>query len=200
MSNGGESVSGASEENADDGPTTVLVIDDEELFQRLFTTYLESAGYEVNAVGSGDAALEAVDEDVDIVLLDRRMPDPSGDDVLAEIRARNIHCRVALVTAVEPDFDIVTIDCDDYLVKPVSREALVDTVERLELLDEYDETRRELSALRVKRNVLEVEKHPSALEENAAFRRLQNEITKLESELDDLEATIDERPGYEDRR
>lgn len=200
MSNSGESRLETTEKSEDDGPTTVLVADDEEVVRKSFAMYLESAGYDVDTVANGDAALEAVDEDVDILLLDRRMPDRSGDEVLAEIRARNVHCKVALVTAVDPDFDIVTIDCDDYLVKPVNREGLVDTVERLELLDEYDEAQRELSSLRVKRNVLEVEKPPSKLEDNVAFRRLQDEIVELESELDDLEATFDERLGYEDRR
>jgi len=200
MSNGGGSASETSERSEDDGPATILVVDDEDVVRKSFAMYLESEGYRVHTVDSGDAALEAVDDDVNVVLLDRRMPDRSGDEVLEAIRARNVDCKVALVTAVDPDFDIVTIDCDDYLVKPVDCEALIDTVERLELLDEYDETRRELSTLRVKRNVLEVEKHSSELDDTAAFRRLQNEIAELESELDDLEETFDERLGYEDRR
>ncbi|WP_436930548.1 response regulator [Halosimplex halobium] len=181
-----------------DDRTTILVVDDEEVVRESFALYLEPLGYAVRTVDSGEAALAAVDDDVDVVLLDRRMPDRSGDEVLEEIRARNIDCQIALVTAVDPDFDIVTIDCDDYLVKPVDRDDLVETVERLELLDEYDEARRELSTLRVKRNVLEVEKHPSALEDSAEFRRLQNRIDELEAELDEIESEFDERLGYED--
>ncbi|MFB6139725.1 MAG: response regulator [Halosimplex sp.] len=198
MSNGGEleSLDGPRGEE----PTTVLVVDDEAVVRESFALYLEPEGYAVRTVDSGEAALAAVDDDVDIVLLDRRMPDRSGDEVLAEIRARNVDCQVALVTAVDPDFDIVTIDCDDYLVKPVDRTDLVETVERLELLEEYDETQRDLSTLRVKRNVLEVEKHPSALEDSAEFRRLQDRIGELEAELDELEAEFDEQLGYEERR
>ncbi|WP_135364474.1 response regulator [Halosimplex halophilum] len=180
-----------------DDRTTILVVDDEEVVRESFALYLEPLGYAVRTADSGGAALAAVDDDVDVVLLDRRMPDRSGDEVLEEIRARNIDCQIALVTAVDPDFDIVTIDCDDYLVKPVDRDDLIGTVERLELLDEYDEARRELSALRVKRNVLEVEKHPSALEDSAEFRRLQNRIDELEAELDEIESEFDERLGYE---
>ncbi|WP_123539014.1 response regulator [Halosimplex salinum] len=196
MPNGGET---ETQGPTVDEVTTVLVVDDEEVVRESFALYLEPLGYAVRTVESGEAALAAVDDDVDVVLLDRRMPDRSGDEVLAEIRARNVDCQVALVTAVDPDFDIVTIDCDDYLVKPVDRDDLVETVERLELLEEYDETQRELSTLRVKRNVLEVEKHPSALEDSVEFRRLQNRIAELESELDELEAEFDDQLGYEDR-
>jgi len=184
----------------EDGPTTVLVVDDEEVVRESFALYLEPLGYAVRSVDSGEAALAAVDDDVDIVLLDRRMPDKSGDEVLETIRAQNIDCQVALVTAVDPDFDIVTIDCDDYLVKPVDKSDLIETVERLELLDEYDETQRELSTLRVKRNVLEVEKHPAALEESAEFHRLEERIDALEAELDELESEFDDQLGYEGPR
>ncbi|QLH82639.1 response regulator [Halosimplex pelagicum] len=188
----------SSDGSSDDDRTTILVVDDEEVVRESFALYLEPLGYAVRTVGSGEAALAAVDDDVDVVLLDRRMPDRSGDEVLEEIRGRNVDCQIALVTAVDPDFDIVTIDCDDYLVKPVDRDDLVETVERLELLDEYDEAQRELSTLRVKRNVLEVEKHPSALEDSVEFRRLQNRIDELEAELDELESEFDEQLGYED--
>mgnify|MGYP002277243796 CR=1 FL=1 len=175
---------------------TVLVVDDEAVVRESFSLYLESEGYTVRTARDGAEGLAAVDDGVDIVLLDRRMPDRSGDEVLAEIRARNVDCQVALVTAVDPDFDILEIDCDDYLVKPVDRDDLVATVERLALLEEYDETRRDLSSLRVKRNVLEVEKHPAELDESAEFARLEAEITGLEAELEDLEAEFDDQLGY----
>lgn len=177
--------------------TTVLVVDDEAAIRKSFSMYLDAAGYAVRTASGGDAGLAAVDDDVDIVLLDRRMSDTPGEAVLEEIRARNLDCQVALVTAVQPDFDIVSIDCDDYLVKPVDREALLETVERLELLLEYDEAQRELSSLRVKRNVLEVEKYPGALDKSEEFTRLEDRIAELEAELDDLEAAFDSQIGYE---
>jgi len=179
-------------------PRTVLVVDDESVVRESFSLYLESEGYAVRTASDGEEGLAAVDDDVDIVLLDRRMPDRSGDEVLAEIRARNVDCQIALVTAVDPDFDILEIDCDDYLVKPVDREDLVDTVERLDLLAEYDETRRDLSSLRVKHNVLEVEKHPTELDESEEFATLEAEIAGLEAELEDLESEFDDQLGYDE--
>lgn len=176
---------------------TVLVVDDEEAVRESFSVYLSSEGYEVRTAETGADALAAAGESVDVVLLDRRLPDRDGESVLAELRARNVDCQIALVTAVQPDFGMVQIDCDDYLVKPVDREDLLATVERLVLLDEYSDAQRELSNLRVKRNVLEVEKHPDALAESEEFRKLQSRIADLEAELDDLEDEFDDQLGYE---
>ena len=197
MTGGGGTASGREESDSGE-ETTVLVVDDESVVRESFSLYLESHGYAVRTAADGAETLSVVDDDVDIVLLDRRMPDRSGDEVLEEIRARNVDCRVALVTAVDPDFDIVAIDCDDYLVKPVDREDLVETVERLALLEEYDEAQRELSSLRVKRNVLKVEKHPEALDDSDEFQRLQAQIDELEADLDELAAEFDAQLGYED--
>jgi DNA-binding response OmpR family regulator len=185
-------------EAGDRSETTVLVVDDESVIRRSFSLYLESWGYSVLTADSGEEALALVDDDVDVVMLDRRMPDTSGDQVLAEIRTRGVDCRIALVTAVDPDFDVVQVDCDDYLVKPVDKAELRDTVERLVLLEEYSDAQRELSSLRVKRNVLEVEKHPDALAESEEFAALEERIRELETELDEMEAAFDRHLGYEE--
>jgi len=176
---------------------TVLVVDDESVVRESFALYLDPLGYEVRTAGNAEAALAQLDDEVDIALLDRRMPGTSGGEIVEEIRARGLDVRVALVTAVDPDFDIVEIDCDDYLVKPVDKDDLLETIERLAMLDQYNETQREVSSLRVKRNVLEVEKHPDELEDSAEFERLQSRIADLEAELDDLEASFDRHLGYE---
>lgn len=51
-----------------------------------------------------------IDEDVDVVLHDCRMPDRSGGQTLERIREQGYDCRVAMVTAVDLDFDIVEMD------------------------------------------------------------------------------------------
>jgi len=59
-----------------------------------------------------------IDETVDVVLLDRMMPGMSGQEVLAAIRERGLDCRVAMVTAVDADFDVIEMGFDEYLGKP----------------------------------------------------------------------------------
>jgi CheY-like chemotaxis protein len=140
---------------------------------------------------SGEEGLDRVDDDTDVVLLDRRMPGTSGDEVLDEIRRRGLDCRVVLVTAVDPDFDIVDMGCDDYVVKPVTQSDLQEAVERALTIAEYNETLQELSALKLKRNVIEVELAEPDLEDSEQYQRLTQEIARLEAELDALEDELD---------
>ena len=106
---------------------TVLVVDDDRALADTCEYWLREE-YDVRVAYGGRQALEQVDDDVDVVLLDRRMPDISGDDVLDEIDARGLDCRVAMMTAVAPDTDIVEMPFDEYLVKPVDEESVTETV------------------------------------------------------------------------
>ncbi|PSQ21953.1 hypothetical protein BRD04_05540 [Halobacteriales archaeon QS_9_67_17] len=149
----------------------------------MFVEFLERH-YEVRTAGDGAAALKAYDPDVDVVLLDRMMPELSGDEVLKRLRERGAECGVAMVTAVDPDVDIVDMPFDDYVTKPVAREELRGTVEGLLMVEDYDELQRELSSMRVRRNVLSVEQNGPSTEKSEELRRLEASIETLESRLD----------------
>lgn len=164
---------------------TVLVVEDETELADLYVDYLQGS-YDVDVAYGGREALEMLGPEYDVVLLDRRMPVVSGNEVLATIENRDIDCRIAMVTAVNPDFDIIDLGVDDYLVKPVTREEMRDTVERLLKLREYDERTRELTRKRLKRNLLEVEKHRVELEQSEEFTRLTREIGRLEREVETI--------------
>jgi len=174
----------------DTDDSTVLVVDDESSLADLYAHWL-SPEYDTRTAYGGEEALEVVDDEVDVVLLDRRMPAISGDAVLKRLRQRNYDLRAAMVTAVEPDFDIVDMPCQDYLVKSIDREDLTETVDRLVRLAEYDEKRRELSSKKVRRNVLAVEKTEAELDDSDAYQRLQREIADLEAELGTLDEELD---------
>ena len=119
---------------------TVLVVDDEDDTREIFKIYLEECGYQVRTAATGESALEQLDGDVDIVLLDRRMPDMTGADVLDTIRTGPHDCRIAMVTAVAPQEELLSLPVDDYLTKPLSGDKLVDVVAQLLTLDSYEET------------------------------------------------------------
>jgi DNA-binding response OmpR family regulator len=175
---------------SDDTPL-VLVVEDERDLSELYRTWLADS-YRVRTAGDGRAALSELDEDVDIVLLDRRMPDLSGDEVLDRIRERGLDCRVAMVTAVEPDTDIVDMGFDDYLVKPVSESELVRTVESLRIRDEYGDGIKRLFSLASKKALLESEKDRTELESDRDYQRLCSDLDTLRSELDDQLARLGE--------
>jgi two-component system response regulator AdeR len=172
-------------------PPLVLVVEDERDLADLYATWLRDE-YRVRVAYGGREAIEKLDDEVDVALLDRRMPDLSGDETLQAIREEGIECRVAMVTAVEPDFDIVAMGFDDYLVKPVSREALTTTVENLLLRNSYDEGIQELFALASKKALLESEKDPATLESNEEYQQLSARVAELRSELDETLASFDD--------
>ena len=172
-----------------DERATVVVVEDEPDLADLYAAWLEGS-YDVHAAYGGEEALGVIDDldSVDVVLLDRRMPDVSGDEVLTALRERDVDARVAMVTAVEPDFDIVAMGFDDYLVKPVAREALEDTVAKLLLRDEYATGVRELFSLASKKALLEAEKSTAELDASEEYAELS---ARIEDHRADLDSTLD---------
>ena len=169
----------------------VLIVEDESDLADLYSAWLGDH-CAVRTAYDGDEAVEAIDETIDIVLLDRRMPGLSGDEVLDAIQDRGIDCKVAMVTAVEPDFDIVEMGFDDYLVKPVSRESLIETVEGLLRRDSYDDGVQELFSLASKKAILEAEKDAVALENNEEYQELSERVETLRAELDQTLGEFDD--------
>jgi len=178
-------------DQATDG-TTVLVVDDEQDLADLYAAWLQDE-YEVRTAYGGERALELIDDAVDVALVDRLMPDRSGDEVVEEIRARGFDCRVSMVTAVEPDFDIMDLGFDDYVVKPVRREELLDTVETLLQREAYDSQLQEYFSLVSKRTALEAQKSEHELADSEAYAELTDRIEKLDADIDETVAGLDDR-------
>jgi two-component system response regulator AdeR len=172
-----------------DETLTILVVDDEQDIADLYTTWLEME-YQVRTAYGGEAAIEKADEDIDIVFLDRQMPSYSGDEVLEEVRDRGLDCRVVMVTAVDPDFDIIQMGFDDYLTKPVMREDLYEAVDGMQERNEYDDTMQDYFSLTSKKATLETEKTPSELQNSEEYQELTARIDDLEAEADAAVAQI----------
>ena len=162
---------------------TVLVVDDEQEVADVYALRLRDE-YETRVAYGGKDALETIDVDVDIVLLDRRMPDVSGDDVLAEIQEKGYDSRVIMLTAVDPGLDIVEMDFDDYLCKPVEKEDLVDAIEQQRQIQRYDDQLSEYLEVTSKLALLESELPPQEVEENEELQELQEQADNLRDELE----------------
>ena len=110
----------------------ILVVDDSPAHRSLIRTIFELEGASVYDVASAAAAIEAVTETApDVVLLDVRLPDGNGFDVLERIRCTT-DVPVLFVTAATAVSDrIAGFDkgADDYLLKPFSPEELVARVD-----------------------------------------------------------------------
>ncbi|QSW99104.1 response regulator [Haloterrigena alkaliphila] len=169
---------------------TILVVDDERELTDLYATWVNE-DYDVLTAYDGRSALEAMSDAVDVVLLDRHMPDVTGDEVLNQIRAAGHDCWVIMVTAVDPGLDIVELDIDDYVTKPVTRAQLTRIIENLRVQARYnDDGRRELTALSNKMETLEDEHSLDDLEDTEAYQQLEDDLKELS---DSLVGDADER-------
>jgi len=160
----------------------VLIVEDEPDVAETYKLWLRN-DYEVRMANDGNEGLELLDATIDVVLLDRMMPGLSGDEMLDRIRNRDLGCRVSMVTAVEPDFDILEMGFDAYLSKPIRSEQLHETVENLLERSEYDSVLQEYYSLVEKQATLEASKSNAELEENDEYDELKSEIDELQDEL-----------------
>jgi DNA-binding response OmpR family regulator len=176
---------------ADQDRPTVLVVEDEADLADMFAEWLEQ-DYEVRVVYDGEAALEALDDEVDVALLDRLMDGLSGDDVLDEMAERGHTPKVAMITAVEPDLDILDLGFDDYLVKPVFADELLDTVERLLDWASYDGRLQRYFSLASKRAALEEYRSESELESSEEYAEMRAEIAEIRADLRELVEGFDD--------
>ncbi len=102
-------------------PATLLLVDDEETFRLVLSRELERSGYAVRTAASGEAAIRAAVEDVDVVLLDLRLPDMDGMEVLRRIREKNPAADVIMLTghgSIDTAIDAIRAGAFDYIAKP----------------------------------------------------------------------------------
>jgi two-component system response regulator AtoC len=110
---------------------TVLVIDDDETIRHFLPRELKAEGYQVLTADSGRAGLQILEkEPADLVLLDIRLPDLSGIQVLEKIRAQWPEQIVVMLTG-EPEHETAVqamrLGARDYLTKgkPIREELLL---------------------------------------------------------------------------
>ncbi len=97
----------------------VLVVDDEANFLKLYSMELGGEGYEVRVAGSGEEALDLVDQDMpDLVVLDVKMNGMDGLETLSELKQKNKELPVILNTAYNTYKDnFQSWLAEDYVVK-----------------------------------------------------------------------------------
>lgn len=176
------------------GTPVVLIVEDEPDIAAIYERWLQTT-YDVRVAASGTDALERLDSAVDVVLLDRMMPEMSGEDVLAEIRDRGIDCPVAMVTAVDPDFDIIEMGFDAYVTKPPARDELHATVERLLDRASLDDDLQTYYSLVARRSALQTEKTATELAASDEYADLVDRIDaqreRVDADLGDMASDTD---------
>jgi DNA-binding response OmpR family regulator len=97
----------------------ILIVDDEEVIRMLYGEELEEEGYKVVTAGSGHGLMEMIErEKPDLVILDIKMAEHDGLDLLQEIRKRFYNIPVILCSAYSSfKGDLKSIAADYYVVK-----------------------------------------------------------------------------------
>jgi len=178
---------------------TILVVDDERDLADLYAMWAGEEYRTMTAYG-GEDALEKIDETVDVVLLDRRMPDLTGDEVLERIRTEGYEAKVVMITAVDPGLDIVEMAFDKYLTKPISRPKLQRVIENMRVQMRKDGTLQKHEQVSNKMEALEEELEPETLEKSEGYSELQEKLQQLGDTLtEDLsEDGFDPEEGEEE--
>lgn len=106
----------------------ILLAEDDESQAESIQSWLEMDGYVVDWVERGDYAILAIQQhDYDCILLDRGLPEATGDQIIQALRAKNIDTPIIFITARDSIQDRVQgldLGANDYLVKPFSLEEL----------------------------------------------------------------------------
>ena len=113
----------------------ILVVDDERDTLDLIDLTLRTAGYEIHVASSGTECLEMMRRNqYDIVLLDIMMPDMTGYEVLQTLKGEmeDLPPIVYLTAKSLPEDRAhgMALGATDFLIKPVTRGSLLDTIKR----------------------------------------------------------------------
>jgi DNA-binding response OmpR family regulator len=111
---------------------SVLIVDDEDGFRSVLVRRLQARGVEAFGVGRGEDALEFLQtRNMDVVLLDIKMPGMSGVDVLRQMREQGCKAEVIVLSGhvfLDTAVEIMDFGVNDYLLKPCDTEELMDRI------------------------------------------------------------------------
>jgi DNA-binding response OmpR family regulator len=114
----------------------ILIVEDEESLLKLESILLTSKGYEVRGVTNGQAALDAIAEELpDLVLLDIMLPEIDGFEVCRRIKSNDEtrHLPVIMLTAKKSREDMARgekVGADWYITKPFKSAMVIETIQR----------------------------------------------------------------------
>jgi DNA-binding NtrC family response regulator len=119
----------------------ILIVDDDESIRKTLKAILEDDGYTVDSAASGKEAIQKANETVyNVALLDIRLPDMEGVELLKLMKDSVPRTRKIMVTgypSMQNAISAVNKNADAYLVKPVDVEKLLATVkEQLQLQED----------------------------------------------------------------
>ncbi|MBL8134752.1 MAG: response regulator transcription factor [Anaerolineae bacterium] len=112
----------------------IMIVEDDETTAEMLTEILQTSGYQLVIVDSGQHALSTLEsEDTDLVLLDMNLPDMSGLEVVRQVRTASLTPLIALSGLTREGDKVAALEmgADDYVDKPFSPEELIARINAL---------------------------------------------------------------------
>ena len=101
----------------------ILIVDDDKSINAVFKAMLEEQGFNVNTASSGQEALSLADSSFDLVILDIKLPDITGEEVAKVMKERGMADNIVLMTGY-PELgdciDTMGVGIQEILLKPIS--------------------------------------------------------------------------------
>ncbi len=102
---------------------SILIIDDDPLIRKTLSSHLLKGDYDIVAAEDGEEGLQQYEERVpDLVILDIRLPDMDGLEVLSKIKEKNKNANIIIMTAyddMKTTVEAIKLGAFEYLVKPL---------------------------------------------------------------------------------
>jgi DNA-binding response OmpR family regulator len=115
-------------------PLSILIVDDQEDVRKLIRMILSPEGYELLEAHDGKAAITQIQTyRPDLILLDIMMPGyPNGLELLDIVKKNKVMTTKIVMISAKGQFDDVVaaakLRCDAYIIKPFTRQHLLDTI------------------------------------------------------------------------
>ena len=114
----------------------ILIVDDEKIQRNMLQGFLEKQGFQTLTAAGGKQALEIFERNpVQLVLIDHRMSDMNGDEVLEKMKALSPLLKAIMITAhgnVNTAVKVMKIGANDFFEKPVDLTRLLDKIRKIE--------------------------------------------------------------------
>ncbi len=178
----------------------ILLLEDDITLNETVTEYFEEQGYDVDGVDDGLEALDKIYENnYDILLLDVKVPQMSGFDLLKDVRGRDIVTPAIFITSLNTIDDLSVgyeSGCDDYIRKPFALKELLMRVETILKRDFFHNNNEKIEISKdtfydISANVLYVDSQEMTLNNKEAkllklFLQNQNQVLSHERIYDGL--------------
>jgi DNA-binding NtrC family response regulator len=110
----------------------ILIVDDDENIRKVLLAILEDKGYDIEAVGTAREAIKKTDKKFyNLALIDIRLPDMEGIDLLTKIRDTTPRMRKIIITGyptLQNAVEAVNLGADAYIMKPFDVEKVLSTI------------------------------------------------------------------------